>query len=691
MPKSSDDGSGDEDDAAGIQAQVAQMLNPINSKLKKATKKISALDALVDGLKKFETEHVPKMAKDLTSGSSDIASRLERVQAEVAQLATKTQLELARQESRDAENRFRTQLDEERSKSTAMQLTLQAMEARLDTMERADRAREIKVSSELSAAVAQLSQLSASIERQKGEFEAKLGEAISRSSTQYDNLLARLTFVEEEQRTLQSTLASKSDLAELNATITRRGVENEEGLVKAQAQWKASHEALEEVKTNLVQNYATVTSLDGVEKKVDGTNTELKKLLKEMQAGGEESRAQWEDKLMQRQKGLESAVQEGRRDWHRLNAQMESVSTYVSERATLTEFGELKGMVEALQAGGATKEELGEVASTAKSAATGADFQVLEAEVRALSSAAKAEAASSAERFGRLADGAAFVSLEERVNSMQLQLESKFGNQEAQFALGNKLEKAAGDAIGAEVQAMQQRVGQLNDRANESELAASQAESHVHAANARIEVLAAQVADLEASTEGVSADNKERGTDIHDLVKAVRALTADAEMRCALDEREIEFLWAAPSHIYGSHGWRPNNGSKSERTPYPVGNFKMAVRHGTEGNARDVLKKRQQWLNSITVGRRQSDISEYQAIMSGAPAAGNPVRLPDIDEVSKYKGNIADDATGGGGSPLLEPAHSLISHHPAGGGVGVGLRPALPGSRVRPVVEGGTV
>ena len=53
MPKSSDDGSGDEDDAAGIQAQVAQMLNPINSKLKKATKKISALDALVDGLKKF--------------------------------------------------------------------------------------------------------------------------------------------------------------------------------------------------------------------------------------------------------------------------------------------------------------------------------------------------------------------------------------------------------------------------------------------------------------------------------------------------------------------------------------------------------------------------------------------------------------------------------------------------------------
>ena len=71
------------------------MLNPINSKLKKATKKISALDALVDGLKKFETEHVPKMAKDLTSGSSDIASRLERVQAEVAQLAHRIERQIS--------------------------------------------------------------------------------------------------------------------------------------------------------------------------------------------------------------------------------------------------------------------------------------------------------------------------------------------------------------------------------------------------------------------------------------------------------------------------------------------------------------------------------------------------------------------------------------------------------------------
>ena len=49
-----DSSDGDDDDAAGLQAQVAQMLNPINSKLKKAVKKITALETLSAELKKIE-------------------------------------------------------------------------------------------------------------------------------------------------------------------------------------------------------------------------------------------------------------------------------------------------------------------------------------------------------------------------------------------------------------------------------------------------------------------------------------------------------------------------------------------------------------------------------------------------------------------------------------------------------------
>jgi len=257
------------------------------------------------------------------------------------------------------------------------------------------------------------------------------------------------------------------------------------------------------------------------------------------------------------------------------------------------------------------------------------------------------------------------------VNSMQQQLESKIGQAEAQFALANKLDKAQGDQIGAEVEGLQQRVGALNERATEAESHVSDATSSFSQTSSRLEELASQVDTLVSQVEGGSSEVKARTSDIHDLVTAVRAHPADAEMRCALDEREIEFLWAAPSHIYGQHGWRDNNGSVSERTPYPVGNFKMGVRHGTEGNARDVLQNRKKWLNSITVGKRQSEEMEAQGVDAGSAQAGAPVRLPALDEFSRYNSGPRPGSPRTAG--ILGPAHSLIGTHSASVGGGVGL------------------
>lgn len=188
-----------------------------------------------------------------------------------------------------------------------------------------------------------------------------------------------------------------------------------------------------------------------------------------------------------------------------------------------------------------------------------------------------------------------------------------------------------------------------------------------------------QLEQLKAEHEGTANESRSRASDIHDLVKAVRALTADAEMRCALDEREIEFLWAAPAHIYGQHGWRDNNGSQSERTPYPVGNYKvgkgnykMGVRHGTEGNAKDVLNQRKKWLNSITVGKRAALEQENAAIQAGGALAGAPVRLPALDEYNRYT-NARGSRPATGEAGMLQPAHELIGSYPPTTGGGVGL------------------
>ena len=96
--------SGDEDEAAGLQAQVAQMMGPIHAKVKKANKKIDKLEMLVDSLKHVESDSLPTVCKELTAATVDISIRLERVQADVAQLASKTQLEVTNFYMRRAQN-----------------------------------------------------------------------------------------------------------------------------------------------------------------------------------------------------------------------------------------------------------------------------------------------------------------------------------------------------------------------------------------------------------------------------------------------------------------------------------------------------------------------------------------------------------------------------------------------------------
>ena len=166
-----------------------------------------------------------QVRQEMVSASADVSARLERVQAELASMASKTQVEIAREEVSTSEQRVRQALDEQRGKVMAQELIIQGLSARLDSMERAERERELKVNSELSASSAQLSQLNAAVERLRGDTEARLSEQSARAGTQHDALLTRLGAAEEDGRQLQQTLATKSEVSELAATVHRRAGE----------------------------------------------------------------------------------------------------------------------------------------------------------------------------------------------------------------------------------------------------------------------------------------------------------------------------------------------------------------------------------------------------------------------------------------------------------------------------------
>jgi chromosome segregation ATPase len=348
---------------------------------------------------------------------------------------------------------------------------------------------------------------------------------------------------------------------------------------------------------------ARVDALEKLEARAEGISDELRQFLVKQGALTQSDRQSWEDRLLQRQHTLESQAAETRGLWHKLEAQLDQLSQHVSSNALRTEHEDLSKRVEELAIKSATKLEMGAVDDRAKAAAKGDAFVVLEADVHALQAAHKAQVAASAEGLGRAADAQGLAALDERVAGLQKQLDAKMGQQEAQFALAAKLEKVRdrgllvisasftydgghfllqgiGEQLGAEVEAANARLATLHERANGAELSVTTAQSELQATLGQVADLQKSIESLRAQQNTTRAQSQHQTSDVRDLIKAVRALTQDAEMRCALDEREIEFLWAAPGHIYGQHGWRPNNGSKSERTPYPAGNFQMAVKHG---------------------------------------------------------------------------------------------------------------
>ena len=258
----SDSDSGAEDDAADFQAQVSHLLSPIIKKQKRTEKALRSLEAVVSHLKGISEDQLPNLRKEVTTQSVETNSKLERVQAELAQCASKTSVEVLRQEVASTEQRLRAALDEQRGKTAAQELVLQGLEARVEAMERAARSSEIKVGGELSAATSQLSQLVAQTERIKGEMDARLSEVSARAGSQHDGLLARLAKDDEDRRRIYDGLAMKAEQAEARASAVSRADELEARLAQMQTAAHARQEIIGAPAHRLPRDIAAHTSSD---------------------------------------------------------------------------------------------------------------------------------------------------------------------------------------------------------------------------------------------------------------------------------------------------------------------------------------------------------------------------------------------------------------------------------------------
>lgn len=291
---SSDDSGDDEDDAVDFQAQVSAMLAPMLKKQKKCQRKLDQLEVLIEQLKAVGSEQLPGLRRELTSTTIEMGGRVERVQSDLAQCASKTEVAVVRQEQTSAEAQLRGSLEEMRGKNAAQELVIQGLASRVEAMERAMRASELKLGSELTSASAQVSQLSAATERQRGEVEARLAELTARAGAQHDALLTKLSQEEADRRNQVASLATKAELAE--ARTAGDAAANEQGtlLQTLQAQWKMTQDALDAVQ-GTVPRLATLDALERLDARCGSLQSEMKSLVAKQSASGEAERATYDN------------------------------------------------------------------------------------------------------------------------------------------------------------------------------------------------------------------------------------------------------------------------------------------------------------------------------------------------------------------------------------------------------------
>jgi chromosome segregation ATPase len=141
------------------------------------------------------------------------------------------------------------------------------------------------------------------------------------------------------------------------------------------------------------------------------------------------------------------------------------------------------------------------------------------------------DAVSNAEALGHTASASGLQAVEERLASLQSQLDLKMSSKEAQFALSAKLEKGQGEQLGVEVSSVLQRLDALVERASSAEVSLARAEGTVERASAQMVQLDQQVDSMRAEYRALLDESHRKESELHDLVRAVQALTCDAEMR----------------------------------------------------------------------------------------------------------------------------------------------------------------
>ena len=634
-----------------LNKKVATVMAPLMKKLRKQGKRIEVLEEQVALHTKAREENEPKTQKDLQDLRTSIEEGLDRCRRDIGERvlhADHARVEVAVSSGLEAAHRTS---EEVRTRLASIELTVKALQTRVDEVEALCK-RGLEGSEERVAALrttfndetvrsdARRSELQLHIAEVSAKLHAELVEARRETDQQLHKLTSGVAAAAKRAEVLERFSA----LEEAEATARGR-VDRQQGQLASLEERTAEAEAVLRTRAAQVELQAVRDEADR-RLSLSATSAGLAEVIRENEA----RETQWE----RRHLAVEHTAAASLRESRQMAANIEEVGRRLADYALVGDLDELRQALSVVSKL-ADKEALESVVRIAQAAASKEEVEKLQVEHERTASGLQMLVDGTNARFELAADAETQRKIEGHLSELRRQLDSKLSVTQAEKMLEHKadatqVQKAtlAGGSASTELAELASRLAAAED-------ALSTARREAAEATERSASSASALAQMQSATDKHWQITRTAREEQQQLVKAVRALLLDAELRVNAESAATNAPPSASKYAndlmetYGRHGWSSPaarhahagaGGGSAAAPPLP----RVAVAAANAANAASGG-------SCCASPKRTSSVSKA-AFLPSPPADGSSVDV--LDRRRRLLAGVSMGGMGGGDVTLPE-------------------------------------
>ena len=640
---SMEDEDDDDDDQAEadleLTKKVAIIMQPLMKKMRKQAWRITTLEALVTKQTQESAQRLPVVeagVRDLTASLEEAMDRTRRDLGERVLHSDHARVEVGLSGGLAA---MQSVVEEARVKATASEMMVKNLLQRLEDSEASNRRAIDEVLERIASVRESVSDEAARAESRRSELQLHLAEL---SAKMHAELMETRRHFDSEIQMLNASVAAAVKRTEvtdrLNIVDEAAAISHAKSERQA-AQLAALEQGLTETSSAL---RARASTSDLAKLKADVEAAAASGATKAELEGASQQEAMREQSWERRYLAVERTAAASMREVRQLSANLDELGSRLASFApqvAVDELGEsLKGLSVVLttQAKGAisSARTAGESsAAVTSSAANSAEMERLRADMLALQHAMDHLVTGTEARFGLKADLELTKRLEKEVHALHKAVESKLATTTAEKLLEFKADAVVLQQITAANGRSATELGELQKRIEAAETALSKAQREATDATDQSRSSSRLVAQLQQSADKHWQITRSGREEQAQLVKAVRALLLDAELRVNEEVTATHPPRTETVNEYGAHGWSSpttgGGGSSSARCTR-VSDTTPTTRPGDRDSG-DVLTRRRRLLAGASIGSGGSPVTVPEPLaLPGSvtlpPPGKSPVR-----------------------------------------------------------------